>query len=464
MAFNSPLFLFLFGPLVLALHYAVPPVWRGALLVTASIAFYAWGEPRFVAVVLASSVLDYALAAAMGRSSAGRDRLLLATGVAANLGLLVFCKYTGFLLENLERIVGSVGLPRPDLIVPLGISFIVFEKITYLVDVYRGTSAPARSIAHYLTFVFLFPKLLAGPILKFHELRHQIERHAVTLDDIEAGVFCFIVGLIKKILIADMAAEIADRIFAAPPDQLGFADAWLGALAFTVQIYFDFSAYSDMAIGLARALGFRLRENFDQPYLAVGFTDFWRRWHISLSTWIRDYLYIPLDGNRASAPRVYANLWICFLASGLWHGGEWTFVLWGAFHGLFVSADRLWLAPLWRRTPRAVGVAATFLLVVLGWVLFRATDIGQALALYAAMADPFRASELGYVPPADALFFVGVGLVLSFVPLEAARRAALAAFGRYLNPLQQAAVLVVCTWPLGRLLSTTFHPFIYFRF
>lgn len=465
MPFNSPIFLFLFAPFVIAANYLLPMRWRGPVLLAASIFFYGWGEPRFVFVVLVSSLVDYALAAAIARSaSAKARRAWLTLGIVSNLGLLAYCKYLGFFLDNLEGIFGTLGVPRPDILVPLGISFIVFEKITYLVDVYRGTSAPARSLWHYLTFVFLFPKLLAGPILKFHQMRAQIERHQVTLDDIEAGLLRFMLGLAKKVLVADTVAEIADKLFGMPAGGLGFTEAWLAALAFAVQIYFDFSAYSDMAIGLARALGFRLPENFNQPYLAVGFSDFWRRWHISLSTWIRDYLYVPLGGNRVGTVAVYINLWLCFLASGLWHGANWTFIFWGIFHGFFVSADRLGMAAVWPRMPRLVGVAVTFLLVVLGWVLFRAESVGQALALYAAMANPSRASGFGYAPPADALFFLGLGLVLSFIPLAWARAKAERLAGRFLVPLQQAAVLLVCLWPLGRLLTASFKPFIYLRF
>jgi alginate O-acetyltransferase complex protein AlgI len=465
MPFNTPLFVFLFGPLVIATHYWLPARWRIGFIVGASVLFYGWGEPRFVAVVLLSSLIDYGLAAWIARTPPGRSRqALLVVGVGANLGLLVYCKYANFFLENLEAVVGSLGLPRPDILIPLGISFIVFEKITYLVDVYRGTTAPARSLTDYLAFVFLFPKLLAGPILKFHELKDQIERHRVTLDDLEAGLFRFMLGLSKKVLIADHVAEIADRIFAAPTGQLGLTDAWLGALAFTVQIYFDFSAYSDMAIGLARALGFRLKENFDQPYLSVGFGEFWRRWHISLSTWIRDYLYVPLGGNRGVPARTALNLWICFLASGLWHGANWTFVAWGAFHGLFVFADRLGFRDAIGRLGRPLAVLATFLLVVLGWVLFRATSLEQAFAVMAAMADPFRPSSLGYTPPADSLFFLGLGLVLSFIPLQPVVEAARRLFGQQAAPMAQAALLALVVWPLGRLLSATFTPFIYFRF
>ena len=465
MPFTSPVFLFLFLPAVITVNAALPAAWRNVFLVAASLFFYAWGEPVFVAVALASSLADLVFAALIARAAAPRlKRLWLTLGVAANLGLLVYCKYTGFLLDNLQALLVAISVPRPDIVLPLGISFIVFEKITYLVDVYRDESAPARTIRDYLLFVFLFPKLLAGPILKFHGMRGQIERHTLTLDDVEAGAFRFLQGLAKKVLIADQVAVLADRIFALPAGELGFASAWLGALAFTVQIYFDFSGYSDMAIGLARALGFRLKENFNQPYLAVGFTDFWRRWHISLSTFIRDYLYVPLGGNRVSPARVFINLWICFLASGLWHGASWTFVVWGAYHGLFVSADHLGLKRLWPRLPRALGIAVTFMLVVIGWVLFRSPSFSEAVVFLTAMARPWAGPDFALAIEPDVLLALAAGLALSFLPLAPVKRLGHSLLAGGLPIAQQASVLCLALWAFGRVFTETFKPFIYFRF
>ncbi|WP_112662985.1 MBOAT family O-acyltransferase [Microvirga flavescens] len=466
MPFNSAIFLFIFAPFVIGANALLPSRMRNVFLVLASIAFYAWGEPHFVLVVIASSLIDYGLAAWIGRSTSDRTRrIALTVGVVLNIGLLLYCKYLGFFVENLQALFGALGLPRPDILLPLGISFIVFEKITYIVDVYRRVSAPARSVTDYLLFVFLFPKLLAGPILKFHEMRAQIERHVVTWDDVEQGAFRFAMGLAKKVLIADSVAEIADQVFNIPAAKIGFGHSWLGALCFAVQIYFDFSAYSDMAIGLARTLGFRLRENFNQPYLAIGFTDFWKRWHISLSTWIRDYLYIPLGGSRVSTPRMYLNLWICFLSSGLWHGANWTFVLWGAFHGLFVSADHMGLnRHVWPRLPRAVGIAVTALLVMLGWVIFRATSLGQALTLFSAMLSPARETKSVITVELDSILALAVGVILSVTPLDWARSIADRFAARLWPSLSQIGLLALTVWSFGRVFVSTFKPFIYFRF
>lgn len=466
MAFNSVVFVFLFAPIVILLVQFVPARAANAILLAASIVFYAWGEPKFVFAVLASGLADYVLAAAIAiTKQSTRRRLWLALGVSLNIGMLVYCKYAAFFLDTLGQTLGGLRIPHPEIFLPLGISFIVFEKITYLVDVYRGTTPPARNVFDYLFFVFFFPKMLAGPIIKYHEISDQIRSRRIALDDIELGASRFVLGLAKKVLVADVLAGIVDQVFTADTAQIGFTDAWLAAVCFTVQIYFDFSGYSDMAIGLARMFGFRLRENFNQPYLAVGFTEFWQRWHISLSTWIRDYLYIPLGGNRRAPGRVYANLWICFLASGLWHGASWTFIAWGAYHGFFVSADRLLLDRVWPRIPRAAGVVVTFLLVVFGWILFRASTFGQAAHMLGAMVDPGRSSQLFNLWVTDDIYLcLAVGFAVSFVSLSWVERMAERLPDLLTAALRQAGVLAMSLWAFGQLFTVSFKPFLYFRF
>jgi alginate O-acetyltransferase complex protein AlgI len=278
-------------------------------------------------------------------------------------------KYADFLLQSAEPLTGR--LAHLDLALPLGISFVVLEKITYLVDTHRKAIRPAASFLDYLLFVFFFPKMLAGPIIKYFEIAGQLRNRGKTWDDWATGMVRFLWGLAHKVLVADVCGDLVDRIFALPLGGMGFTTAWLGVSAFTVQIYFDFAGYSDMAIGLALMFGFRLRENFNNPYGSTSFTDFWRRWHISLSTWIRDYLYIPLGGNRGSAGRTYVSLWTCFLLSGLWDGASWTFLLWGAWNGLFLVADRLFWLRLAERLPRVPSMAVTLVLVMGGWAAGR---------------------------------------------------------------------------------------------
>ena len=465
MLFNSSLFVFLFAPLVVMFGAWLPVRLATAFLLFASVLFYAWGEPKFVFVVFASALLDHVIGRAIHRATEERTaRVFLAVGIALNLGLLVYCKYLGWFLENLGTLLTAFKVPFATMLLPLGISFVTFEKISYLVDVYRRTTPPARTFFDYLFFVFFFPKMLAGPIIKYHEIAPQIESRSVSLEDVEFGVLRFLVGLAKKVLVADTMAEIVDKIYSANPTELGNANVWFGALCFAIQIYFDFSGYSDMAIGLARTFGFCLRENFDQPYLGIGFVDFWQRWHISLSTWICDYLYIPLGGNRTTPARMYFNLWVCFLASGLWHGANWTFIVWGAYHGIFVSADHLWLRRVWPRIPVWLGVAITFFLVTVGWAIFRASSMSQVFVMLRLLFEPSINSGINLQLDDHAIFFVLVGVMISFTPIPLVRKTfrPLLEGGALLVP--EMLVLLASIWSFGRLFASTFHPFIYFRF
>jgi len=468
--FSSPLFLFGFLPTFLAVYAAIPTRALNTTALIASVFFYAWGEPIFVLFAVASAALDLVVVRLMVTSHrAGVRRLLLGVGVAANLGLLAYVKYANFAYANVDPLVTAwlgVHLPLMRAIaLPIGISFIVFEKITYVVDVHRGVSRPALNVRDYLLYVFLFPKLLAGPIIKYHDIAQQLIHRPRRLDDVGAGLTRFAIGLAKKVLLADPMGELADMVFA-PGEAIGFHLAWVGAIAYALQIFFDFSGYSDMAIGLARMIGFRLMENFVRPYLAIGFGDFWRRWHISLSTWIRDYLYIPLGGDRVSTARLYLNLWICFLASGLWHGAAWTFVLWGAYHGLFLTLERLFLKRLLTGLPRVAGIGFTFLAVTIGWVVFRAPDAGAALTYLAAMIDPLGDSHRVALVSRDLYLVMAIGLAMCFLP-------ALDGFERLHEQLRAAP-----QWPtismafaagllalsIAKATTVAFHPFLYFRF
>jgi alginate O-acetyltransferase complex protein AlgI len=448
--FTEPLFLFVFLPIVVAAWRIVP---RGRLwlLLAASLVFYSWGEPQFVPVVLASAALDYALGGAVARGSAWALRV----GIVANLAVLVVYKYADFLGATL-------GFAAPAIALPIGVSFVVFEKITYLVDISRGL-APARAgFARYLAYVLFFPKLLAGPIIKFHEIAAQFRAPPTpSLDAFTAGFARFMLGVIKKVLLADILAGGADTLFALPNADMGFVEAWAAVLLFTLQIYLDFSAYSDMAIGLARMFGFRLLENFNQPYLSHSITEFWRRWHISLSSWIREYLYIPLGGNRVSRPRQALNLWVCFLASGLWHGAAWTYVVWGAYHGLFLALDKLFLLRLLDRLPRLLALGVTLLVVMAGWAIFRARSLAQVAHVLAAMVHP-NWQGAGFYWPTDLQLATWAGIAVCAAPL-------VLPLDRLLTrPAAQMGVqlvgLVLFAAALGRAVADPFRPFLYFRF
>ena len=462
MLFSTPLFLFIFLPSAVLFYQVVPTLWRNTAILLISVVFYAWGEPRFVLVIFVSALIDYALAWYIARGGPW-TRAWLTLGIGSNLGLLFIFKYADFAMHELLPLFGS--MPYLGLVLPLGISFMVFEKITYLVDIYRGTNSPAASLRDYLVFVFLFPKMLAGPIIKYREIAPALQRRPNKLDEFLLGFRRFLWGLAKKVLIADVCGEVADAVFGLPPTAVGFTSAWAGVLAFTVQIYFDFSGYSDMAIGLARMFGFRLRENFDHPYGAASFTEFWRRWHISLSTWIRDYLYFPLGGNRRGGLRTYANLWVCFLLSGLWHGANWTFILWGAYNGFFLIADRFfWLRAI-ARLPRPVSVGTNLLFVMVGWTLFRAADLGQAGAMITAMASPTLTGQFVWIKTyqmtAIAVGLGGALLAATDLGRTAVERLEAAAVGRLGTAL---AVTAFAGFALSKSVTVAFNPFLYFRF
>jgi alginate O-acetyltransferase complex protein AlgI len=475
MLFYEPLFLFVFFPTLYLLYLLAErrALARFLVLLCGSVLFYFWVEPLFVPVVLASALADHLI----GRRIAGlpqhsrQARTLLAAGVIANVAILAHFKYTRFLLENAYYALHGAAAPAPSLpaiALPVGVSFIVFEKITYLVDIHRRVSRPAPGFATYLLYVFFFPKLLAGPIIKYHELESQLVKlPAARWDDISTGFVRFMMGVAKKTLLADTLALGADRIFAADPYAVGFHDAWLGVLLFALQIYFDFSAYSDMAIGIARMLGLGLRENFNMPYLSCSITEFWRRWHISLATWIREYLYIPLGGNRVPVGRRYLNLWVCFLASGLWHGAAWPYVAWGAYNGLFLVLDKLFLLRVLDRMPRIVANLVTFFVVVVGWTIFRAKSLGQAGALLGAMSQPSRAGHaVGvFITPDISLAAIAAAIICACPRLPGfdwARRAAFATPGR--TAAVQTAIALVFVLAVGKAVADPFQPFLYFRF
>ena len=472
MLFYEPLFLYFFAPAVYLVYILLGArrSRRMLILLIASVLFYAWSEPLFVPLVIASIGVDLLLARHVDASPPGASRKgWLAIGVAANLAILVYYKYTSFLVINLDALLSALTLPGlqvPAIALPIGVSFIVFEKITYLVDVYRGVTKPARSPALYGLYVFFFPKLLAGPIVKYHDIASQMETcpHA-DVNDFIAGFSRFMLGVIKKLLIADALANGADLIFSRGAGELSFANAWWGVIFFTFQIYFDFSGYSDMAIGLARIFGFRLLENFNMPYVAVSMSDFWRRWHMSLTSWIREYLYFPLGGNRRGALRTHLNLWLCFLASGIWHGAAWTYVVWGAYNGFFLVLDRLFLVRLLSRAPIAVANLATFLIVMIGWTIFRSSSLSQTADMLAAMAQPWRTGLSPVEIPVYYFPVAGVAAAICLAQrLGLSQRIEWSWLARHHALTANATLSLLFFAAMAKGLADPFKPFIYFRF
>jgi len=476
--FASPLFLFAFLPLALALYYLTPNKARNFTLLCLSLLFYAWGEVEWVAVMLISVCLNWLGAIVVDTLSArpARQKLALGVLIALNLAALGTFKYADFAIENLNQLLtwlGAGALEPPKLHLPLGISFFTFHAISYVVDVYRGQSRALKNPLDTALYIALFPQLIAGPIIRYHYIEEQLRARRPTLEDVERGILRFVIGLSKKVLIANVVARAADQIFALPAEQISFTSAWLGVVAYALQIYFDFSGYSDMAIGLGSMFGFRFPENFAHPYASRSITEFWRRWHISLSSWFRDYLYIPLGGNRVSPGRTYLNLVTVFLLCGLWHGASWTFVLWGALHGAFLVLERLKIGRVLGAWPRPAQHAYALLVVCIGWVLFRAADLSQAWTFLKAMAGGAGFELPGY-PVAlwatPAVVLAGTLGILLSAPLpdwlgrRFDTRAPVPAQATLNRMLAVVATLVLFTLSAASLATHTYNPFIYFRF
>lgn len=490
MVFSSVDFLFLFLPLFLLAQNLLPQ--RNLVFVIFSLVFYFIGEGWYTGLIMLSALANYGfgLAIAAVRETRARQQLLAAS-IAFNLALLLFFKYTGFIAQSLFGVAADSWTLRVHL--PLGISFFTFHAISYLVDIYRRDARAERSFVNLALYLLMFPQLIAGPILRFHTVAHQLRRRIVDSRHLYYGFVLFCIGLGQKVLLADSLAGVADPLFARA-GTLSAATAWLAALCYTLQIYFDFGGYSHMAMGLGWMAGFRFPRNFDYPYIARSITEFWRRWHMSLSRWFRDYLYIPLGGNRHGALRTYRNLLLVFLLCGLWHGAAWTFVLWGAYHGLLLVLERLGLGRLLARTPRLLQHGYALLAVIVGWVLFRAASVAEAGHLLATMtgfgagtdirvwdilsgeeAFVLAAASVCAVPLLPSLLRRVVALPLfPAAPAPAGDAAETAAAPEYRRwPRTQPAsryaaglllALLLLALSSLKIMSGAYSPFIYFRF
>ena len=477
MVFSSPLFLLLFLPLTVAAYYLLPRRARNGVLLVASLLFYAWGELRYVPLVLASVLFNGWIGMRIGDAQEARARKRwLALGVTLNLVTLGVFKYANFAFENWAAVAPWLGVAPAAVAVaaiplPLGISFFTFHAISYVVDVYKRNAAPQRSLPTFALYILLFPQLIAGPIIRWRDIAEQLGGRHERLADVAYGVRRFVIGLAKKVLIANTLGRVADPLFALPPGELTTPLAWLALVCYTLQIYFDFSGYSDMAIGLMRMFGFRILENFNYPYVSRSIREFWRRWHISLSNWFRDYLYVPLGGNRRGRRREYANLVVVFLLCGLWHGASWPFVLWGAWHGVFLVGERAGFGRVLARAP-VLSHAYALAAVMLGWVLFRCDTLVHAGAFYGALAgfaagDPARMPLAQWLDPLTlAALVVAVAFALPLAPAIGRwrDRRSLAAGGAWVMTLDVAWLGVLLVAAAAFLAAGTYNPFIYFRF
>jgi alginate O-acetyltransferase complex protein AlgI len=477
MVFSSVPFLFYFLPLFIAAYAAMRSVKaRNIVLLLFSLLFYAWGEPWFVLVMLAAIVGNWQAALWIARTPQARRIWATGVAVAANLSLLIVFKYADFLVGNLNHVTGLGGVvfPLPQVALPLGISFFTFHSISYLVDVHRGDARPATRLINIAVYISMFPQLVAGPIIRYKKVAKQLDRRRTTWGRISAGARIFVIGLAQKVLIADEVARIADTAF----DELavpGLADAWLGLSAYTIQIYFDFAGYSNMAIGFAVAFGFTFPRNFRLPYKSRSITEFWRRWHMSLSNWFRDYVYIPLGGNRGSALSTYRNLATIFLLCGLWHGASWNFVIWGAYHGLLLIIERAGLGKVLRGLPSIVSWAYTLLAVMAGWVWFRAVEFSDALRMFNGLVglngvgtlDP----KLHFVlyPTSFTALVLGAAFALlprtnGTPPLRGQLAGLLRVFSSRYALSDMLFITLLFVLSVLSVSSGTYSPFLYFRF
>jgi alginate O-acetyltransferase complex protein AlgI len=492
MLFTEPTFLFLFLPVLLGLYFIrrVHASYANWLLLIASVIFYAKGGGAFTWLMLASIAFNYWMAIAVDRARGPADpcetpperlrraRLLVGVAVGINLVVLGVFKYANFFADNVNAMFLALGvrpLVVPRVLLPIGISFFTFHAISYVVDVYRRDAAAQKSPVHAALYLLLFPQLIAGPIIRYREIASQLASRQVTLDDFAYGVQRFVIGLGKKVLIANIVAGPADQIFALPATGLDPSRAWIGITCYTLQIYFDFSGYSDMAIGLGRMFGFRFPENFRWPYIADTVQEFWRRWHISLSSWFRDYLYVPLGGNRVSPGSVYRNLVIVFFLCGLWHGASWNFVVWGLFHGSFLVMERVGLAGAVKRLWPPLRHVYLMLVVMIGWVFFRADTLTGAIDFLKAMAglsvpaaSPYT---LAWYLPVDVRLALVAGIIGSapIVPALVRWRARVEQRAGLLRAMlvdatAAAALLAVFGVAILHVAARSYNPFIYFRF
>ena len=469
MVFSSYLFLFYFLPAALFLYYASPPRGRHLILTVVSYVFYGWANPLFTPLLLLSTTIDYVaggLIAAAPRTARARTALIVS--LSSNLALLGFFKYFNFGAENLAALGEWLNLPALGLdgvlrvTLPLGISFYTFQSMSYTIDVYRGEATPARNFIDFACFVSMFPQLVAGPIIRYTDIADQLRSRTHTLAKFSRGLAFLAVGLAKKVLIANPCGKIADLAFEAGSREP--LDAWYGAAAYAFQIYFDFSGYSDMAVGLGLMLGFVFMKNFDAPYRAQSITEFWRRWHISLSTWLRDYLYVPLGGSRKGARRTYVNLFIVMLLGGLWHGAAWNFVIWGALHGGLLALERRGgKAALYQRLPGPARVVATFAIVLITWVFFRAPGLAEAwryLGDMAGLGVPSSSAALlgGIVyQPYYLLTFLTAATVVWTAPQTWE-------WAQSLTPRKAVAATALMLLAIAALTTQAYNPFIYFIF
>ncbi|MER2108118.1 MAG: MBOAT family O-acyltransferase [Solibacillus sp.] len=459
MVFSSLVFLFVFLPLVLLLYFIVPFKFKNIVLLVFSLFFYAWGEPVYIFLMLISIVVNYVLGIWVEKK---RKLSILWIGIAINLLILGYYKYYGFLIELINDIF-STDLLIKELALPIGISFYTFQAISYLVDVYRKDTAAQRNLFDLAVFISLFPQLVAGPIVKYKEISEQIKHRTHSVDMFYDGLKIFLMGLAKKVLLANQFALLADTIFAKSDSELTFTLAWIGIIAYTLQIYFDFSGYSEMAVGLGKMFGFTFPRNFNYPYISQSVSEFWRRWHMTLGSFFREYVYIPLGGNRVSKFKLYRNLFIVWLLTGIWHGAAFTFIVWGLFYGTLIALERGPWGKILEKLPRVCRHLYVIFAFVLGWVVFRAESIEHAFMYYAKMFS----FDLAYVKM-DLSFYANEYLIVLIAGVILSTPIYPKLMSKVNNDfkiiIESCLIMILFLVVILSLATSSYNPFIYFRF
>ncbi|MGM9979299.1 MAG: MBOAT family O-acyltransferase [Clostridium sp.] len=468
MVFSSVTFLFIFLPIVFILYTLLPNLTlKNSLLIIASLIFYAFGEPVYVFLLIFSALVNYIF----GLNVTGynkKAKIILALAVIYNIGMLGIFKYSNFIIDTINDLTG-LTIGNVKITLPIGISFFTFQALSYVIDVYRNNEIKQKNFSKVLLYIFFFPQLIAGPIVKYHDIEKEINERKQTIEGVSSGIRRFIYGLAKKVLIANTVGYIADSIYAMNLSDINWLVAWVGAITYTLQIYYDFSGYSDMALGLGKMFGFHFKENFLYPYGAKSIKEFWRKWHISLSTWFKEYLYIPLGGNRKGKIRTIINKTIVFFTTGLWHGANWTFVLWGLFHGLFSSLEDLKIIPTHKKWWKYIGHIYTLLVVTVAFVIFRSDTITQAFTMIQAMFIKFGSLNYADVMvlvknlTVYSIFIIILAIIFAFpiknvVANKMENKKEVLEAGSYLMSIVLLALCIIS------LASSTFNPFIYFRF
>ena len=477
MVFSSSLFLFFFLPCFLLSYFLTSSKYRNAVVIIGSLFFYAWGANYFIIIVIITGLIDYRLGDIIEKTRGVPERIILYRScilfdVVINIGLLLYFKYTNFIVDNINKILALFevdALPVPHVLLPIGISFVVFQKVTYCLDIAKGQAKPAENFSMFIEYLLVFPQIIAGPIVKYNNLSSQLKDRFINHNAIVYGFERFATGLFKKVWMADALAKYADTAFNGPANAIPIHYAWFGIICYSFQIYFDFSAYSDMAIGLLKIMNFSIPENFNQPYISRSINEFWKRWHISLTSWMREYIYIPLGGNRKGVFMTYINYWIVFLISGLWHGASWNFVLWGIYHGSLLCVEK---AVFLKRTEKIhfiIRMVVTYLLVNIGWVIFRSDGLNAAFEYLQQM---FNITSINLHPDSKRILVVDkrgmfifiTAVVVCFLPcFDKIYNNIKHFFARHVK-LSFSCCLIIFILAALKVGSGYFSPFIYFRF